>query len=41
MFKTGPLSALDWGFVLLAAAIFVAIREVGRIVRKRHTRREA
>lgn len=41
MFKTGPLSALDWGFVLLAAAIFVAIREVGRIARKRRTRREA
>ncbi|WP_292836537.1 cation transporting ATPase C-terminal domain-containing protein, partial [Microbacterium sp.] len=37
MFKTGPLSALDWGFVLLAAAIFVAFREVGRIVGKRRT----
>jgi Ca2+-transporting ATPase len=34
MFKTGPLSVLDWAFVLLAAVIFVAFREVGRLVRK-------
>jgi Ca2+-transporting ATPase len=34
-FKTGTLSLLDWGFVLIAAVIFVAFREVGRLIRPR------
>jgi len=33
-FKTGPLGLVDWAFVLLSAVIFVAFREVGRLVRK-------
>ncbi|WP_344057846.1 cation-transporting P-type ATPase [Microbacterium pumilum] len=33
MFKTAPLGPLDWAFVLLAAVIFVAFREIGRLTR--------
>ena len=33
-FKTGPLGLVDWAFVLLAAVIFVAFREIGRLLRK-------
>jgi Ca2+-transporting ATPase len=39
MFQTGPLSVIDWGFVLLAAVIFVALREVGRVVCRGRARR--
>ena len=38
MFRTGPLDLLDWGYVLLAAAIFVAVREIGRLVGGRRAR---
>ena len=34
LFKTGPLGLMDWALVLLAAVIFIAFREVGRLVRK-------
>ncbi len=37
-FRTGPLDATDWGFVLLAAVIFVAIREAGITLRRRDRR---
>jgi Ca2+-transporting ATPase len=34
MFKTGPLGWLDWAFVLVAAVLFLAFREVSRLVRE-------
>ncbi|WP_127476592.1 cation-translocating P-type ATPase [Microbacterium sulfonylureivorans] len=34
-FKTGPLAPMDWAFVMAAAAIFVAVREGGRLLRQR------
>jgi Ca2+-transporting ATPase len=40
-FKTGPLGLLDWAYVLLAAVIFVAFRELGRLLRKRRLRAHA
>ena len=33
-FGTGPLGAVDWLFVLGAAAAFLVIREAGRVVRR-------
>jgi len=36
-FGTGPLTLTDWGCVLLAAAVFLAIRESIRVVRARVT----
>jgi Ca2+-transporting ATPase len=38
MFKTAALGPTDWAFVLAAAAIFVAFREVGRLVRRSRRR---
>jgi Ca2+-transporting ATPase len=35
MFKTGPLDPVDWGFVAVAAAIFVTFGELARLVRER------
>ncbi|MFK4834808.1 cation-translocating P-type ATPase [Microbacterium sp. ZW T2_14] len=37
-FRTGPLDATDWGFVLIAAAVFVAIREAGLALGRRGPR---
>lgn len=39
MFRTGPLTLLDWAYVLGAAVIFVTFREVDRVVRKARARR--
>lgn len=38
MFKTGPLGPLDWVFVLIAAVVFVAFREVSRVIAERSKR---
>ena len=38
-FGTAPLQLIDWAFVLLAAAVFLAIREVGRILRRQSVSR--
>ncbi|WP_105036559.1 cation-translocating P-type ATPase [Cryobacterium aureum] len=35
LFATGPLGFLDWAFVLLAALIYLAVREAGRLLRSR------
>ncbi len=37
-FGTGPLAAVDWGFALLAAAVFLAIREGQRLLSARFAR---
>jgi Ca2+-transporting ATPase len=39
LFRTAALSALDWAFVLAAAIVFVAFREVGRMLRAARRRR--
>ena len=31
-FGTGAISLLDWGFVLLAAVVFLALRELQRVL---------
>ncbi len=33
-FGTGPLQPIDWVFVLSAAAVFLAVREFGRLLRR-------
>ncbi|TFB76443.1 cation-transporting P-type ATPase [Cryobacterium glaciale] len=35
LFSTGPLGFTDWGFVLLAALIYLTVREAGRLLRSR------
>lgn len=42
-FKTGPLSLVDWAFVLIAAGVFIAFREIGRLMRdaRRRARRSS
>ena len=40
-FGTGPLGAVDWGFALLAAAVFLAIREGQRLLQARFSARSA
>jgi Ca2+-transporting ATPase len=39
MFRTAALSAVDWAFVLAAAVVFVAFREVGRLLHSARLRR--
>lgn len=34
-FGTGPLELLDWASIVGAAALFLAIREGGRMLRRR------
>jgi Ca2+-transporting ATPase len=39
LFRTAPLTTSDWAFVLGAAAIFVGLREAGRVLRQAGKRR--
>ncbi len=38
LFQTGPLGWNDWAFVLLAALVYLAVREAGRLLRSKRAR---